>query len=76
MIYRIVHSATGEIVRSVDAPLDIARLYLTDGHELVTAGDLLMLDDARLRVEGDRLVRKAGVEEAPAGEGSLVTRIA
>ena len=76
MIYRIVNKETGEIVRSLDAPLDIAKLYLTDGHELVTAGDGLMLDDARLCVSGDRLVRQPGVEDAVTGEGSKVTRVA
>lgn len=78
MIFRLIDDATGEILRSIDAPIHIAQRYVKPGQSLVAGGtNNLMVDDRRLKIEDGQIVRKQGVEDIGgwAGEGAEVTAV-
>lgn len=78
MIFRLIDDATGDILRSIDAPIHIAQRYVKPGQSLVAGGtNNLMVDDSRLKIEDGQIVRKEGVEDIGgwAGEGAEVTAV-
>lgn len=66
MIFRIVQSATGEFVRSIDAGSErLARKYLRDGEALVIAGQNLMMNEGQMRVVAGVVVQKTESTMSP-----------